>query len=231
MTAAHRILTNANVLTLTDVDKPVRSVAIDQHGRILATGTESELEGLRSSATQVFDLHGRTLIPGFFDCHAHLLWLAANLKDVDLAAPVASSREEVVRRLQERLRMQPDAKIVQGAGYSQDRLPGGQHLNRHDLDRVSTEIPVRIVHASGHAAVVNSVALRLLEYGRETLDPDDGEIVRDPSGEPTGLLLEAPSWSNLDRIVPEWTLIEALDALGLVNRYLLAWTPGSRQPS
>ena len=110
---------------------------------------------------------------------------------------------------------------MQGHGYDQNKLTGSEHPTRHDLDNVATHIPVRIVHTSGHAAAVNSKALEMLEFGKNTPDPMGGEIVRNPSGEPNGVLLETASWIRLDRILPEQTPTDAIAALGRASQYLL----------
>jgi predicted amidohydrolase YtcJ len=213
-------LKNGNVLTMGDAPK-AQSVAVGRDGRILAVGMDAEVGNLADAETRVLDLRGRTLIPGFFDCHMHILWLGTNLGHVNLASPPVKDREDIVRLLRERREALPDLQCIQGNRYDQNRLPGGQHLTRQDLDRVSTVLPVRIVHTSGHAAVVNSRALERLGIARETPDPAGGEIVRDASGEPTGVLLETASWENLERIIPETTTAEKIEALGRANRYLL----------
>ncbi len=197
------------------------AIAIDSAGQILAVGTDTEIENLATATTKRIDLHGKTVIPGFFDCHLHALWLGINLGHVNLAPPAVRTKEEILYRLRERLAEQPDLTCVQGNCYDQNALPGALHLTRHDLDKVSTVLPVRIVHTSGHAAVVNTKALELLGFTRETENPEGGEIARDEKGEPTGLLLETASWSFLDRILPTTTPQDAVEALGRANQYLL----------
>jgi predicted amidohydrolase YtcJ len=215
------LLTNGNILTMNAANSQAEAVAVGQDGRILAVGTTAEVSNLADSATRSIDLRGRTLIPGFFDCHMHILWLGTNLGHVDLSSPPVRDREDIVRLLRERLDARPDLTCVQGNRYDQNKLAERQHPTRHDLDRVSTEIPVRIVHTSGHAAVVNSRGLERLGTTRDTPDPVGGEIVRDAQGEPTGVLLETASWEHLDRILPEQTPAEAVEALGRASRYLL----------
>ncbi|HZO86895.1 MAG TPA: amidohydrolase [Chthonomonadaceae bacterium] len=221
MALAYLILQNGNLLTMDAAQPKAQAVAVARDGRILAVGTDSQVGSLADAATRVIDLRGRTLLPGFFDCHMHILWLGINLGHVDLSSPPVKDKEDIVRLLRERLEAQPDLTCVQGNRYNQNALPGGQHVTRYDLDRVSAEVPVRIVHTSGHAAVVNSKALERLGITRDTPDPVGGEIVRDARGEPTGVLLETASWNDLDKILPEVMPAEAVEALGRANRYLL----------
>ena len=197
------------------------AVAIGRDGRIIAVGSDSDVLNLANADTRKIDLRGRTLIPGFFDCHLHLLWLGTNLGHVNLASPPVRDTDDIIRLLRERLAVNPNTTCLQGHGYDQNKLAGGEHPTRHDLDRVATHIPVRIVHMSGHAAVVNSKALELLEFAKNTHDPMGGEIIRDESGEPNGVLLETASWIRLDRILPPQTPTDAIAALGRASQYLL----------
>lgn len=218
MAAVRAILTNGNILTMGSEPK-AEAVACGWDGRILAVGAASEVGNLAAAGTPVIDLNGRTLVPGFFDCHMHPLWLGESLGNVGLDG--VSNVEEIVRRLRERLETQPDIACVQGSSYNQNNLPGAVHITRRDLDRVSIEKPVRVIHSSLHAAVVNSKALEILGIAWGTPDPLAGEIVRDAEGEPTGVLLETASWLNLERLIPPPTSAQALESLGRANTYLL----------
>lgn len=221
MESATLVFTGGNVLTM-DAERPqAEAVAVGMEGRILAVGNDDEILHLATAGTRRVALRGRTLLPGFFDCHMHLRWLGVNLGHVDLSPSVVRDREEIIQRLRQRLEEQPGLSCIQGTGYDQNRLPDGQHLTRYDLDRVSVELPVRVVHTSGHAAVVNTRALQMLGYTRDTPDPAGGRIVRDAQGEPTGLLLEAASWEHLERIVPEPSREDVIEALGRTSQYLL----------
>ena len=220
MIQASTILYNGNLLTMAE-DERAQAVAIGQDGRILAVGSDTEVLNLAVSITKKIDLRGKTLIPGFFDCHLHAIWLGQNLGHVDLSSPSVKVKEDILRLLTERLEASPEAAYLEGNRYDQNKLPDGKHLDRRDLDRVSTDIPVRIVHTSGHAAVVNSLGLQLLGIDSKTENPVGGEIERDEKGEATGVLLETASWNNLERIQPETTQSDAVAALGRANDYLL----------
>ncbi len=217
-----QILYNGNVLTMSVGEvQNAQAVAVGRDGRIVAVGTDSEVLNLAKAKTIRTNLNGRTLIPGFFDCHLHLMWLGKNLGNVDLSSPPVRDKDDIIRLLRERLIAKPNEACIQGNRYDQNKLTDGQHLTRYDLDLVSTSVPVRIVHTSGHAAVVNSIALERLGITEQTPDPAGGEIVRDEHGQPTGLLLETASWNDLDRIIPPPSAEESLDALGRANGYLL----------
>ena len=129
-------------------------------------------------------------MPGIVDPHCHLFAAAAACNGVDcrpasdVAAALAALREAAAQ----------GSGWVRGYGYDDSPVGLGRHLNRHDLDAVTTQRPVRIEHRSGHACALNSVGLAQAGIGRDTPDPPGGVIVRNAAGEPTGLLMEMDGW-------------------------------------
>ncbi len=216
-----KIITNAKIRTMAPDLPEAEAMAILPDGRIGAVGTNEKIRSMNKSGAQEIDLAGQTVIPGFFDCHLHMQWLGTNLGNVDLSSPPVSGVEDIIRLMQERIKVDPESICIQGNRYDQNKFSVPEHPDRNDLDRVSKDVAVRIVHTSGHAAVVNSAALRKLGIDRNTPNPVGGEIVRDASGEPTGLLLETASWNNLDKILPELSREENLASLARANRYML----------
>src|SRR5690349_12877795 len=126
--SAQLIFKNGAVLTMAGDDSTASGVAVGADGRILAVGSAEEMDGLAGPGTRVVDLNGRTLIPGFFDCHMHLLWHGRNLSNVNLASPPVRDKADIVRLLRERRAADPDATFVQGNYYDQNKLPDGRHL-------------------------------------------------------------------------------------------------------
>jgi len=218
---AQTVFSGGTILTMEPENPVAEALAIGPDGRILAVGRESEVKILARTTTRQIDLQGKTLLPGFFDCHMHILPLGLALMQVDLSPSVAKSVDDIVRLLRKRLEEQPDAPCILGNRYDHNRFVPPVHPTRYDLDKVCTDRPVRIEHTSGHAAVVNSHALKLLNITRETPDPIGGTIVRDAQGEPNGVLLETASWQNLDKIIPPPTRSQQIEALKLANRYLI----------
>ncbi len=198
-----------------------QAIAVGLDGRIQAVGSNDAVLNLANSGCRKVNLEGRTLIPGFFDCHMHIQWLGNNLGHVDLSSPPVKNKEDILELLKQRLVAESDSACLQGNRYDQNKLPGALHLTRLDLDKVASHIPVRVDHTSGHASVVNTRALELLEITSQTENPPGGEIGRDASGFPNGLLLETASWTNLDKIIPATTTEETIGALGRANSYLL----------
>jgi predicted amidohydrolase YtcJ len=217
---ADTILKNGNVLTM-DQPRAREAVAIGNNGRILAVGSNDEIANLADSGTKIIYLHGQTLIPGFNDCHMHILPYGLDLGRADLT-PQAGVRDvpSLCRALRLWADANPNSEWVEGSRYDQNTFPGAAHPTRQDLDAVFPDKPVYIRQTSGHASSCNSVALKLARVTRETANPPGGEIVRDASGEPTGVLLES-AMDLVDDAIPEPSWTETVNAIERANQALV----------
>ena len=210
------------VLPLRGWDLPPASCVAIAQGRIVAVGRAEDVVPLAGPKTQVVSLNGAALLPGFHDAHCHVLGFGLSLAMVSLADVRAIP--DLVRRLQTRAdegNADPETWI-RGRGYSQNVLAERRHPARHDLDAVAGGRPfVLITHASGHAVSVSSRVLQRAGITRETPDPPGGTIVRDETGEPTGVLLET-AVDLAYRVAPAPTPAEKVAALGAAGRALNA---------
>lgn len=187
--------------------------------------------------TQVRDLAGRALLPGFIDAHGHLggIGLQATLANL-LAAPDGDVTD--IGSLQEKLRAWAKtpvgafSKWIIGFGYDDAMLAEGRHPTREDLDKVSTTRPVLAIHQSFHLGAVNSRGLRELGYTKATADPDGGVIRRQvdpvarPFGEPNGVLEEtafAPASEKATKGLP-LTALAALFGKGVASAARFGFT-------
>jgi predicted amidohydrolase YtcJ len=194
------VFVNVDVVTM-DEERPSAEAVAVRRGRILAVGDVDRVVSAAGGAARVVDLGGATLVPGFVDGHGHFTQVANELDWVDLAPPPSgetSSIEDLIAALRRRLgRLAAQHKYVLGVGYDDSMLEEGRHPTKEDLDRVSTDLPIWVVHVSRHMAVGNSVALDQAGIAAATPDPEGGLIVRRPgSREPTGLLQEA-AWAHV----------------------------------
>lgn len=183
------ILYNARVITL-DERAAGRAEAIAITGnRIIAVGSNEHVLGLREDHTTQEDLRGACVLPGLVDAHVHLEWTARALQSIDLFE--VASKEEALRRIAERVATvaSPDEWVI-GRGWSQDLWEGRAFPSADDLEASAPQNPVYFPAKSGHAAWVNRAAMRTVGINAATPNPPGGEIVRDESGEPTGILLE-----------------------------------------
>ncbi len=187
---ADLILSNARAITLNPHQPLAQAVAIAGE-TIQAVGDLREIQALATKKTEVIDCRGLTLLPGFVDAHCHLLALAGSLTGVDCSPEAVKSVVDLQRTVRKRADATPPGQWVRGYGYDDTSLLENRHPTRHDLDQAAPRHPVRLDHRGGHAVVLNSRALDLAGIHKDTPDPLDGVIDREPeSGEPTGLLFE-----------------------------------------
>ena len=186
---------NGNILTM-DADGGRATALVIDGDRIIAVGSDDDVERWLSEADTVLDLDGRTVVPGFVEAHGHFPGAGLSAVAADLNSPPiggVQSISEAIAALQRVDTERPGDGWLIGFGYDDTMLAERRHLNRADLDRVSTKRPVLAMHISGHMAAVNSLALERVGIDANTPDPVGGEIRKDEAGEPTGLLLETAS--------------------------------------
>lgn len=183
-----QLVTGGDILTMAGGPSP-EAIAV-RGGRIAAVGSRDHCAGVLGARYDTVELGGATLLPGFVDAHCHPLMLGQSQTWVDCTPERAPSIDDIVGALGHRAGLRPGAP-VRGFGYHQGRLSDGRHPDRHDLDRVTVEQPVMLMHASGHGIVVNSHLLDAIGVDDAMPDPPGGVIHRDAAGHATGLLWDA----------------------------------------
>ena len=190
--SATQVFVNGRVLTMSPDDRMAEAIAIEGT-RIVAVGTDAEIKKYIGPATAVHDLSGKTLMPGFIDAHGH--FPQSEQPGVQLGSPPIGPIRNIaglVEALQVAAAASTPGHLVYGWGYDDTLLAEGRQPTRQDLDEVSRELPVFIMHVSAHLGVANSRALALIGIDKNTPNPPGGVIDRDPkTGEPTGLLEES----------------------------------------
>lgn len=187
---ADLLLVNANVITMNPAFPRARVIRI-RGGQIASVSAEETPSPWKcpSSKTEVIDCQGKTVVPGFIDPHCHLVSYARSFVTLDLGPHNVSSISDIQNLVRKAAQQLPPGTWIMGRGCNEFYLAEKRHPNRWDLDGVSPAHPVRISHRSGHAQLLNSLALKLVGVSLETGDPPDGLIDRDiTTGEPTGLL-------------------------------------------
>ena len=219
MTAA-LVLHNARVITMDRRQPRAQAVAV-RGERILAVGSDANVRSCADPQAEVIDCGGRALLPGFIDAHCHVLAYAASLLAVDCGPDAVSSIADIQAALRRQAEVTPAGRWIRAVGYSEVDLAEGRHPTRWDLDLAAPDHPVRLIHRSGHACVLNSLALRLCGIGMESEEPPGGRMERDSaSGEPSGLLLEMNEL--VDRAVPPLSREELVEGLRLASQRFLA---------
>ncbi|MFE1289969.1 amidohydrolase [Streptomyces sp. NPDC058751] len=186
-------------------------------GRITAVGN-TEVHDLAGPGTEVVDLAGRLLLPGFQDAHVHPVPAGLELARCDLTG--ARTAEDTVAAVRAYADAHPEREWITGGGWSLDAFAGGTPT-KELLDAVVPDRPVYLPNRDHHGAWVNSRALELAGVTRDTPDPADGRFERDVSGEPTGMLQEGATRS-VGRLVPPATPADRVAALLRAQRHLHA---------
>jgi len=217
---ASQAFINATVLTMDQQDTQAEAVLVREN-KIVFVGSNQTVMAQVDDATLVHDLEGKVLMPGIVDAHGHfpgngIFAVAANLNP----PPIDSVNS--VRDIQDRLRAQvadkSAGKWLFGFGYDDTMLAEGRHLNRYDLDAVSTDHPIFVSHISGHFGVVNSAGLKALEITEKTVAPEGGVFVKDSNGKLTGLLEETASLIAMG-VVTDFSLLDSYKIVTAANRF------------
>ncbi len=206
---------NGAVYTVDPARPRAQSVAV-RAGRIVAVGSDEDVRELLGPATEVIDLKGRMLLPGFQDAHIHppssgLEILRCNLSN-------AYSLPDYRRIVAEYVATHPDEPWILGGGWSMDVFPGGNPA-KDALDQVVTDRPVYLTSRDGHSAWVNSKALEMAHVTRDTPDPADGVIVRGADGEVWGTVHEG-AMRLVERLLPVDSIEDWIAGLRVAQEYL-----------
>jgi predicted amidohydrolase YtcJ len=187
------IYTGGDIVTINDAQPIAEAVAVAD-GKIIAVGKKSDVLKHKGSTTKMVDLRGKTLMPGFFDAHSHLLQVTMWSLSADLYPPPMGTVDSMEKLKAALLAYKAEKKLkpgqwIIGLNYDDTLLAEKRHPTRDDLDQVSTDHPIFILHISGHLASANSKALELAGITAETEDPVGGRFVRRPGSKvPNGVM-------------------------------------------
>ena len=191
--SADLVLLNGYITTVDPEIGNVSAMAINDY-KITAVGNDEEIESYISDSTEVINLNGRFVMPGFIEGHGHYMSLGRSKQILDLNDVIGW--EEVVSKVAVAVDKSKPGDWIFGRGWHQDKwnsLPDnavdGVPIN-DTLSKISPQNPVVLGHASGHAAFWNDAALEIADVSKDTQDPEGGTIVRDQSGKATGLMRE-----------------------------------------
>lgn len=190
---ADLVLLDGRVSTVDEGSPEVQAVAV--HGELIsAAGTTEEIKAMVGPRTEVIDLAGRRVVPGFVEGHGHLLALGHSLTLLDLAD--AADWTEIVERVRQAAREAAPGTWIGGRGWHQEKWRTSPERSFegypvHDaLSHAAPDHPVLLDHSSGHLLIANAAAMARAAVTSGTADPPGGRIVRDPEGHPTGVFLE-----------------------------------------
>ena len=192
---ADLVFVNGRIVT---IEGPAEVEALASSGsRIVAMGSTAEVRALAGPATQVIDLRGRLMIPGFIEGHGHFTGVGQSQLQLNLMR--AKSWDEIVAMVRDAVKDAKPGQWIYGRGWHQEKWtaapdPKVEGFPTHDaLSRVSPVNPVLLTHASGHATFANAKAMELSDVMASTPDPPGGDIVKDAAGRPIGVFRETAS--------------------------------------
>lgn len=188
------IYTNGNIWTVDQANERVSAVAI-QNGKIIAAGSDQDMNAFRSEQTTLFDLEGKFMMPGFIEGHGHFLGFGNSLLKLNFLD--SKSWDEIVEMVAKAAEELPEGTWIEGRGWHQEKWTSGELIKNvlgypyHDeLSALTPNHPVILRHASGHALFANKAAMDIAGVDVETVSPIGGEIVRDANGVAIGVFEE-----------------------------------------
>ncbi len=225
---ADMVIKNGKVITV-DKGFSIKEAIAVNNGKIVAVGTNQDMENLAGPDTKVLDLKGKPILPGINESHMHAPFFGATRPPlaIDLTYPAVKSIPDLVEALRKEVKKTPPGEWIRGFGWDQgsldecksdpSRLP-----RKWDLDAVSPNHPVAFTDFSCHTLLVNSKALAVAGVTKDTPDPPSGEMERDGNGEPTGILKEPGAQALVSKHVPLLTRDEKKTAVLTALRHLNA---------
>jgi predicted amidohydrolase YtcJ len=217
------IFVGENIITVDSAAASADAVAVKGE-RILAVGRREEILKLQSSETRLIELGERALLPGFIDAHGHVGIQSKLLTFANLSPPpvgTINNIADITDELREYIQNKeiPSGQWVVGFGYDDSLLAENRHPNRDELDAVSTEHPIFLLHTSGHLGAANSMALAAVGISADTADPPGGVIRRRPdSNEPDGVLEESAMF-QVYMALPQPGIEQSVEKLVAVQSY------------
>lgn len=215
-----RIFVNGKIFT-SDPENPCCDSMVVENGRVSWIGTEAEMPAGYRDRFEKTDLNGKRVIPGFIDAHMHPMMLSGFSKQISCLPPKVNSISELIDEIRRVREKQGSEKWILGWGYDEGKFAEKRSPNRYDLDKGCSDAPVCLLRTCAHIRCVNSKALEIAGITKYTPDPEGGEIERDESGEPTGVLKETAR-DLVTKLIPESTEEEKISQLVDLGELLLS---------
>lgn len=183
------IFINGKIITMDPLQPQAEALYVED-GIIKALGNNSDIISYKKHDTEVINLNGRLMVPGFNDSHMHLLNYGSTLMHVDLVG--VASIDEIIERTREFIKNNNigSTEMITGRGWNHDYFNERRFPTRYDLDKISTTQPILLTRVCGHAAVVNSKALEMAGITKNTPQVDGGHFDVNENGEPLGIFRE-----------------------------------------
>ncbi|MFE4239656.1 amidohydrolase [Peribacillus butanolivorans] len=216
---ADLVLVNGQVIT-SNMEYDVNEAVAVTDNLIVAVGKNEEVKRLIGSQTEVVDLAGRSLVPGFIDSHLHITLFGTNKLGVSCKEPTIESLHDVLKEIEKKVNETPIGNWVRVWGFNETKISENRYPSRKELDHISSNHPIILRRACGHISVVNSKALEIAGIDEHTPDPEGGKVVRDEVGVPTGVLIENAQMPYYE--LADYTHEELLQGLMMASNDFIA---------
>jgi len=214
------LLFNGNVYTVNEKLPKAEAIAVKKD-RIISAGSNDDARKFR--APRAIDLHGYTVVPGLTDSHCHIFGIGE--RELTLNLEGTNTLEDFLAKVKARGAQTPRDKWITGRGWIETFWKPPRFPTRQDLDSVAADHPLFLTRADGHAAIVNSAALKIAKIDKNTPNPFGGEILKDKAtSEPNGMLLDKAQ-ELVEKNIPKPTEAEREQALltGINREIGLGW--------
>ena len=218
---ADLVLYNSKIYTADSINTVAESVAIKDNS-IIFVGSNKDIESYKCNAV-IMDLSDAFVYPGFIDAHVHLK--GTGYRELTLNLQGSKSLKEMLTSVQIYANKIPKGEWVVGRGWIEKKWPEGRFPTKEELDLISSDKPILLERADGHAVIVNSYALSLANITSMTEDPHGGKINRDENGNPNGVLVDKASLL-IENLIPKKSREQEKQALqaGLEVNARMGWT-------
>jgi predicted amidohydrolase YtcJ len=216
------IFVNGNIYTVNEKQPHAEAIAVKKD-RIALVGSNEDAKKLASDKTRIIDLRGHTVVPGMTDSHCHIFGIGE--REMNLNLEGTSTLEDFLAKVKDRVAQTERGKWIIGRGWIETFWKPPQFPSHIDLDKIAPDNPVFLTRADGHAAIANSVALKIAKIDKNTPNPFGGEILKGgTTNEPTGMLLDNAQ-NLVAKNIPKPTESEREQALltGIDREIKLGW--------
>ena len=216
------VLINTKIYTANPNNPTAEALAI-KNGKFVFIGTNTEAQNFNCGESKLLDLEGSFVYPGFIDAHAHLKGIG--YREMNLNLQGADSLKSMLTQVTIHANKLQIGDWVIGRGWIEKKWPEARFPTLEELDAISSDKPIALERADGHAIIVNSLALKLAGIDRDTSDPIGGKIDKDINGEPNGVLIDKASLL-VEKIIPKRSRQDEKNALkeGLYRTASMGWT-------
>jgi len=219
---AEMVLINANVITM-DKKRPRAEAIAIKDGKFMKVGGADEVKELIGKKTEIRDVKGMTVVPGFNDVHNHVTQFGLVEQQINLRNESVQSINDILNIVGRQAEHQSKGTWIMIEGYNQNVLEEKRHITCWELDKVAPDNIVCLRHVNMNMYVLNSKLLAMMGIDKNTEDLEDAEVVKDiVTGEPTGLLNPHPSCERLNNLMPKVSRKDILKSIEWVNQLYLS---------